>query len=48
LEEVEEDIEAIAEDSDDMVQVEKQESIDLENIQSTLKKLLEEVERLKR
>ena len=55
LEEVEEDIEAIAEDveeiekdSGDMVKVEKQESIDLENIQSTLKKLLEEVEKLKR
>ena len=48
IEEIAEDVDEIEKDSDDMVKVEKQESIDLENIQSTLKKLLEEVERLKK
>jgi uncharacterized protein YoxC len=48
VEDIAEDVDEMEKDSDDMVKVEKQESIDLENIQTTLKKLLEEVERLKK
>lgn len=48
VEEIQEDVDEIEKDSDDIARVEKQESIDLEKIQVTLKKLLEEVEKLKK
>ncbi len=47
IEEIQTDVDEIEKDTDTIQQAEKNEVVDLESIQATLKKLVEEVEKLK-